>query len=138
MVTRSLARIAALAAAWTFASGCATARYSQSGIATPQAAKGRAAHSVAFAIDGVKTRVESLDRARQGDATPNLSLRIAFEPSELGYSFDPGQVVLRTADGREWRPQQSGYRSVLRQSSFELSFAVAVEPAQQAELVVSG
>jgi hypothetical protein len=138
MATRMLIRIAALGAACMVSSGCATSRYSQSRIATvPQAAKGRAAHSVAFEIGGVKTRIESLDRARQGDRAPRLSLRIAFEPRELGYSFDAGQVVLRTDEG-EWRPRQSGYQPVLPQSSFELSFDVAVEPARQAELVVGG
>jgi hypothetical protein len=138
MVTRTLVGMAALGAACMVTSGCATSRYSQSRIATvPQAAKGRAAHSVAFEIDGVKTRIESLDRARQGDEAPRLSLRIAFEPRELGYSFDPGQVVLRTDEG-EWRPRASGYQPVLPQSSFELAFDEAVEPTQRAELVVGG
>jgi len=138
MVIRTLVRIAALAAAWIVTSGCATARYSQSAIATaPLAANGRAAHSVAFAIDGVKTRVESLDRAPQGGQAPRLSLRISFEPGALGYSFDPGQVVLRTDEG-EWRPAQNGYRPVLPDSSYELSFSVGINDQQHAELVVSG
>jgi hypothetical protein len=138
MVTRALLGIAVFGAACLVTSGCATSRYSQSRIATaPGASTGRGAHGVVFEIDGVKTRVETLDRAPQGGQAPRLSLRISFEPRALGYSFDPGQVVLRTDDG-EWRPTQNGYRPVLPDSSFELSYSVGVDTQQHAELVVSG
>jgi hypothetical protein len=139
MVARTLVRAAAIGAVCLLPSGCATSRYSQSRIATaPLAAKGRAATCVAFEVDGVKVRVESLDRARQGGAAPRLSLRVGFEPRALGYSFDPGQVVLRLSDGRESRPLSVGYRVLGPQSSVDLVFDAAVESSESAALIVAG
>jgi hypothetical protein len=139
MVTRTLVQTAVLGAASLLLSGCATSRYSQSRIATaPQAAHGRGGHAVSFEIDGVKTRVESLDRVRQGGAAPRLSVRIAFEPRALGSSFDSGQVVLRLLDGRESRPLSSGYRALGPHSSVELVFDSAVESSESAELILAG
>jgi hypothetical protein len=84
----------------------------------------------------VKVRIETLDRVPRGGAAPLLSVRIAFEPRTLGYSFDPGQVVLRLSDGREFRPLSGGYRALGRRSSVALVFDAAVESS--AELIVGG
>ena len=41
-----------------------------------------------------------LGAAIAGEAAPALALALAFEPRVLGYSFDPGQLVLRDGKGR--------------------------------------
>jgi hypothetical protein len=138
MTTRALGRIAVLIACLVPAA-CATSRYSQSRIETmPKGVEGRGGASATLEIHGVKLRIESLDRVRKGEDAPRLSLRMRLEPRELGYSFDPGQVVLRFSDGRVSRPYSSGYRLLERRSIVDLAFDAGVESTQTAELVVGG
>jgi len=118
---------------------CATTRYTQSRLQTgPPEAEGRGREAVSVEIEGIKVRVESLDRAPRGKAIPNLRLRLVFDPRELGYSFDPGQVVLRGPDGREWLGAAGGYRPVYPKASVDLAFDVVVEPETRMELVLGG
>jgi hypothetical protein len=100
--------------------------------------KGHAGARTTLELGGVKLSIEGLDRAPRGHEAPSVSLRLVFEPGELGYSFDPGQVVLRTADGREWRSARQGYELIQPGSDFDLRFPVALEPKQEAELIVAG
>jgi hypothetical protein len=138
MAIRRLVCVAALGGTCLTPTGCATSHYTQSRIQTvPQGVKGHAGARASLELGGVKMSIEGLDRAPRGEA-PLVSLRIVFEPGELGYSFDPGQVVLRTADGREWRSTLRGYELIQPGSAFDLRFAVALEPKQEAELVVAG
>jgi len=141
----ALARFAVLVAASALSSACATTRYTQSRFeAAPSGADGKASAVVSLEVEGLKVRVETLDRAPReavretGGEVPPLALRIAFEPRALGYSFDPGQVVLRSADGREWRTSRAGYEIVHPGASFELAFDAAVEPGTRFELVLGG
>ena len=117
--------------------GCATTRYTQSRIAAPQA-KGRGSEAARLEIDGVKVRVESLDRAPREQGTPSFAVRVVFEPEALGYSFDPGQVVLRDAGGRTWHAGAGGYQLLGSGASFDLSFDAAVAPGKPMELVLGG
>jgi hypothetical protein len=134
-----------LVAASALSSACATTRYTQSRFeAVPSGASGKAGAVACFEVEGLKVRVETLDRAplerakEAGRPVPPLAVRVAFEPRALGYSFDPGQVVLRSADGREWRTARAGYEIVVPGASFELAFAAAVEPGARFELVLGG
>jgi hypothetical protein len=131
--TRSLA----LLAASVLGSACATTRYTQSHIAPPEA-KGRGGEAAKLEIEGVKVRVESRDRASRAGGTPNLTVRLVFEPDALGYSFDPGQVVLRDADGRTWLAPTGGYQHLHTKASFDLTFDAAVEPGKRMDLVLGG
>jgi hypothetical protein len=118
---------------------CATTRYTQSRIETaPGAPRARAGEAVAVELEGLKVRVGSLDRAPRGTEIPALALQLSFEPEALGYSFDPGQVVLRAADGRQWRPSQGGYRLLAPKDSVTLEFGTAVEPGQAMDLELRG
>ena len=116
---------------------CATTRYTQSGIgvASPD---GRTASSASVEIEGLKLAIQTLDRTPEETPLRRLALRIEFEPRELGYSFDPGQVVLRTADGREWHAAGGRYLPVYPKAAFDIGFDVAVEPGADAELELGG
>jgi hypothetical protein len=123
----------------TLAAACATTRYTQSAVvALPPDVKGKPGSAASLEIEGLKLRIEGLDRAPQAQAIPRLALRIVFDPRELGYSFDPGQVALRSADGREWRPPGGQYYPIHTRASFDLAFDVAVPPDASFELVVGG
>ena len=88
---------------------CATTRYTQSRIEkVPSDVKGRSGSRASVEIEGVKVRIESLDRAPREETIPRLSLRAVFEPRELGYSFDPGQVVLRDGKGASGARAETG------------------------------
>jgi len=126
-----------LLVASALSAACATTRYTQSRIARPEA-KGRGREAVSVEIEGLKVRVESLDRAPRGESIPNLGLRLVFEPGTLGYSFDPGQVVLRGPGGREWRGAASGYQPLYPKARFELFFDAAIDAEARMELVLGG
>ena len=137
-MTRShVALSLAVVAASALSAACATTRYTQSRIAPPQA-KGRGAEAARLEIEGVKVRVESLDRAPREQGTPSFAVRVVFEPEALGYSFDPGQVVLRDAGGRTWHAGAGGYQPLGSGASFDLSFDAAVAPGKPMELVLGG
>lgn len=140
MVTKSVARVLTLAAACAVGPACATTRYTQSGIvALPPDVKGRPGSGASLEIEGgLKVRIETLDRTPREQAIPRLALRLSFEPRELGYSFDPGQVVVRNADGREWRTAGGQYLPVYPKASFDLTYDVTVEPGTKVDLVLGG
>jgi hypothetical protein len=118
---------------------CATTRYSQSAVvAVPPEMKGRPGSAAALELEGLKLRLETLDRAALSQAVPPLALRISFDPRELGWWFDPGQVVLRSGDGREWRAAGGEYRPVHPKSSFTLAFDGAVSREATLELILGG
>lgn len=118
--------------------------------------------SATLEVEGLRIRVQSLDVAREREPAPLLGLRLLFEPREIGYSFDPSQVVLRGADGSEWHPRVRGpgllgtraracaggsgdsaegeprYRFLSPKTCFDLSFDVTVEPATSWELTLAG
>ena len=127
----------AILVACALSSACATTRYTQSRIAAPEA-KGKGREAVCVEVEGLEVRVVSLDRAPRGERIPNLALRLVFDPREIGYSFDPGQVVLRGSDGREWRGAGGGYQPLYPKAQFDLAFDVAVEPEARMELVLDG
>lgn len=135
----AISKLAVLVAAGVLSSACATTRYTQSRIQTgsPER-KSRAGEAVSVQIEGLKVRVESLDRAPRGQEIPNLGLRLEFDPDALGYSFDPGQVVLRAPDGREWRAAGSGYQSLYPKARVDLVFDASVGPDGRMELVLDG
>ncbi len=133
------AKTLALLAAVVLSSACATTRYTQSRIeALPVGVEGRTGSNASIEIEGVTLAIHVLDRTLEDEATRRLALRIVAEPEELGYSFDPGQVVLRTADGREWRGAESGYVPLSPGATFNFFFAARVEPDTAAELVLGG
>jgi hypothetical protein len=137
--TRLRAGAVVVALAGVLSTACATTRYTQSAVvAVPTGVKGEAGSTASIEIDGLKLRIEPLDRAPRDQAIPSLRLRIVFDPRELGYSFDPGQVVLRSADGKEWRANGSGYRPLSPKATFELGFDAAVEQASTFDLVLAG
>jgi hypothetical protein len=134
-------RAAALAAALAgvLSAACATTRYTQSAVvAVPTGVAGKPGPRPSIEIEGLKLRIEPLDRAPRDQAIPSLRLRIVFDPRELGYSFDPGQVVLRSADGRECRANGSGYRPLSPKTSVEVGFDAAVDQASTFDLVLAG
>jgi hypothetical protein len=139
MAITGLAKSTALVAGCVLSCACATTRYSQSRIETvPAELKGHAGSSASVEIEGLKVRIESLDRTLREETIPRLSLRLVFEPRELGYSFDPGQVVLRDSKGGEWRASGGGYQLLHPGSGFDLAFDVAVTPETRADLVLAG
>jgi hypothetical protein len=89
-------------------------------------------------IEGLRLAIHVLDRTPEPEAPRRLTLRLVFEPNELGYSFDPGQVLLRTADGREWHATGGEYLPLYPKAGFTLAFEAAVEPETQAELMLGG
>jgi hypothetical protein len=142
--------------------GCATTRYTQSGIvALPPDVKGHPGSAASLEVEGLKLRIESLDRAPQSQAIPRLGLRLVFDPKEIGYAFDPEQVVLRGSDGATWRPRVVGpglfdtrswrcamgalsaaaeqrYHHLAPKSCFDLDFDVTVERDTRLVLVLDG
>jgi hypothetical protein len=137
-MTRSrVSNLLALVVVAVLSGACATTRYTQSRIALPEA-KGHGSEGATLDVEGLKVRVVSLDRVPREQGAPNLALQLVFEPDALGYSFDPGQVVLRDADGREWRAAGGGYRPLFTKASFGLDFDAAVEPGKRMELVLGG
>jgi hypothetical protein len=136
--------VAIVALAGALSAGCATTRYTQSALApVPRSAEGGAAAksrtAVSVEIERVKLRVATLDRAPQGGAIPRLGVRVVFDTPELGYSFDPGQAVLRSADGREWRAQGgNGHRPLFPDATVDLWFDAVVEESATFELVLDG
>ena len=136
--TRLMRSLALLACA-VLSGACATTRYTQSGIGgdSPDG-EGRSSSKACVDIEGLKLAIQTLDRTPEETPLRRLALRIEFEPRELGYSFDPGQVVLRTADGREWHAAGGRYLPVYPKAAFDIGFDVAVEPGADAELELGG
>ncbi len=135
----TLGKSLALVAGCVLSCACATTRYTQSRIETvPPDVKGHAGSRASVEIEGLKVRIESLDRTPREETIPRLSLRLVFEPRELGYSFDPGQVVLRDSKGGEWRASGGGYQLLYPGSGFDLAFDVAITPETRADLVLGG
>ena len=129
----------AILAACVLSGACATSRYTESRIeAVPPEIKGRAGSRAAIEVEGLKLAIHVLDRTPEQEAIRCLTLRITCDPHELGYSFDPGQVVLRTADGRERRATGGGYLPLYPEATFDLAFDIAVEPETGVELVLGG
>jgi hypothetical protein len=140
MTTHKLSRLA-LCAACLLPAACATTSYSRGFVAAvPQGVKGKAGGSPSVEIDGLKVRIESLDYAKKGAEIPPLALRLVFEPRELGYSFDPGQVRLRKADGSILAPNvaESGYRLLAPGSSFTIGFDATLTQEARFELEFGG
>ncbi len=134
-----LARSLALLAGCVLSGACATTRYTQSRIeAVPSDVSRRAGFAVSLEIEGLKVGIQTLDRTPEQEEIRRLRLRLVLEPDELGYSFDPGQVLLRTADGREFRARGGQYLPVNPRAAFDLAFNVAVEPEAQVELELGG
>ena len=139
MAHPGLTRGLALVALCALSCACATTRYTQSRIAAvPPEVKGRPGAAPTVEIEGLKLRIETLDRTPLEEGIPRLSLRLVFEPRELGYSFDPGQVVLRSADGREWRARGGEYRPVYPKAAFDVAFDVTVPREASLDLVLGG
>jgi hypothetical protein len=89
-------------------------------------------------VEGLTLRIETLDRTPEAEGPRPLSLRFTFETEVLGYSFDPGQVVLRAEDGREWRGSGGGYRPLYGKTSVDVHFGTRLEPGAHLELEVGG
>jgi hypothetical protein len=139
MTTARFVRSLPLLVACMVLGACATTRYTQSAIETlPRGVEGRPGSRAVLDIDGLKVGIEALDRSPEQERVRRLVLRVEFEPSELGYSFDPGQVRLRTSDGREWHAERSGYHPVYPKAVFDLGFGVVIEPGERVELVLDG
>jgi hypothetical protein len=139
MVPTRLLRSLALLAGCVLSSACATTRYTQSSIeAVPPDVEGNVGSRASIEIEGLRLGIHVLDRTPEQEAIRRLTLRLVFEPDELGYSFDPGQVVLRTADGREWRATGGKYLPLYPKAAFNLAFGAAVDPETPAELVLGG
>lgn len=139
MAVTRFRRAMAFLAVGVLSGACATTRYTQSRIDTlPPDVEGNAGSRASVEIEGLTFNIQALDRTPEQEAIRRLTLRIEFEPRELGYSFDPGQVLLQTADGREWRTVGGEYLPVYPKAAFDLSFDVAVEPGAAVELVLGG
>ena len=139
MFARFTTSLMVLAAGSVLSGGCATSHYTQSRIEVGRPdAEGPAGSAVSFEIDGLRVAIQTLDRAPEPETIPRLRLRLVLDPDELGYSFDPGQVVLRTGDGGEWRAAESRYVPVNPKSAFELAFDARVEPEARVELELGG
>jgi hypothetical protein len=135
---RSVSSLALLAAC-VLSGACATTRYTQSRIeALPTDVAGRTGSNASVEIEGVKLTILVQDRTPEEETIRCLALSIVFDPDELGYSFDPGRVVLQTADGRQWRGAESGYVPLFPGATFDLVFGAPVEPGAPAELVIGG
>jgi hypothetical protein len=138
-MTTRLTRSLVLLACAAVSGACATTRYTQTGIdALPPWVEGRAGPTASAEIEGLKLRIRTLDRSPEKEAVRRLALQIEFEPRELGYSFDPGQVLVRTPDGREWRASGGRYHPLHPKATFDLHFDVAVEPGSSVVLVLGG
>jgi hypothetical protein len=136
---KAIGRSLALVAGGVLSCACATTRYTQSRIeAVPSDVKGHAGSRASIELEGLKVRIEGLDKTPREEAIPRLALRLVFEPRELGYSFDPGQVVLRDGKGSEWRASGGGYRPLSPGAQVDLVFDVVVTPETQADLVLGG
>lgn len=157
-----LAKLAALGACSLLGAACATTSYSRGGVAAvPAGMKGKAGANASVEIEGLRVRIESLDYAKKGETLPPLAVRLVFDPSELGYSFDPGQVTLRAADGAAWKPsvhgpgqlvtpswtcsgigsasaEARGYHLLAPRTCFELAFDVALTADAMLELELAG
>jgi hypothetical protein len=107
-------------------------------VAVPTGVEGKPGSSAAIEVEGLRLRIEPLDRAPRDQAIPPLALRIVFDPRELGYSFDPGQVVLRSADGKEWHANGGGYQPLYPRASVDVAFDAVVEPETTFDLVLGG
>lgn len=162
MLSQKLIRLLVVSGACLLPAACATTSYSRSGVATlPKGVKGKAGSNASVEIEGLKIRLESLDYAKRRAAIPSFALRLVFDPRELGYSFDPAQVVLRDASGAAWRPRVHGpgrfatgpwscsvavvedtsapsYHALAPGSCFELAFDVALGPDARLELALGG
>jgi hypothetical protein len=126
-------------AAGVLSGACATTRYTQSRIeALPPDVAGRTGSSALVEIEGLKLRIQLNDRTREEEALRHLALSIVFDTETPDYSFDPGQVVLRGANGREWRGAQGGSVPLHPGAVFHLAFGTAVGKDERPELVIGG
>jgi len=121
--------------------GCATKRYAGSSVVSlPAGLQGRiGGRAASFELDGLKVRLEAAGQEAGPADSPRVSIAIRFDPRELGYSFDPAQVVVRDPDGHTWPAQVvGGYRPLAPGSSFGLSFAVEAARESRLTLVIDG
>jgi hypothetical protein len=141
MVTQELARVVVLGAACVLPTACATTSYTRGSVAAlPDGFRGRTGSNARLEIEGLKLRIQTLDRAPRNQEIPPLALRFVFDPPELGYSFDPAGVTLRAADGASWSPRvsESGYRMLVPGSCFDLDFDVTLTKQARLELELGG
>jgi hypothetical protein len=138
MTSTRLPRFAVLLVGALLSGACATTRYTQSRFEALPDVEGGGGSKASVEVEGLKLDIQALDRTPEREAIRQLTLRLTFEPKELGYSFDPGQVVLRTTDGREWRATGSRYVPLYPKATFDLAFATTVAPETSVELVLGG
>lgn len=141
MPTREVVRLVVVSATCVLPTACATTSYTRSGITSlPAGVKGKAGSSASIEIEGLRLRIQTLDRAPKGHQIPPLALRFVFDPRELGYSFDPAQVRLRATDGASWSPRvlESRYRMLVPGSCFDLAFDVTLTKETRLELELDG
>jgi hypothetical protein len=143
MSRRRLLRSAVLVLAASLSAACATTRYTQSALGLaprgPEGKAGALAGAVTVEIEKVKLRVATTDRAPRGQDAPRLGVRVVFDTPEIGYSFDAGQVVLRSAGGQEWRAKGKGYLPLFPpEAMVDLAFDAVVAEGEAYELELAG
>jgi hypothetical protein len=125
---------------------CATKRYDVSAIGRP-GPDGRVDGTRAkLELSGLRVTVESTDAvelpAHAATGAPaaarGLAVRLCFQAEELGYSFDPGRVVLRR-DGEEFRASAAGGRAWIQPGTCTpLRFDAPVDERADQQLVLDG
>ncbi|HEX9188818.1 MAG TPA: hypothetical protein VGB87_17180 [Vicinamibacteria bacterium] len=139
-MARAKTALVALAAALLLG-GCATTYYSGARVVSlPSGHPGKVGgRSASFDLEGLKVRLDASGEVAKKGHVPRVSLRIRFDPPEIGWSFDPGKVVVRDAEGRTWpAAAAAGYRPLVPGASFDLSFDVLAAPDSRLTLVIDG
>jgi hypothetical protein len=169
-----IGRVIVLAAA-ALAPACTTVTRSATRVAPPSDPQGKKhggsvtlsldehLHAELRTTDAVSTVVatpsDAPATAAPVPAAPPLGLALQFQTRVLGYSFDPGQLVLRDGRGGEWRPvaasagrlkygecqaegvlgdARGGYVPLAHGSCVLVHFDRAVGAGDRLELVVAG
>jgi hypothetical protein len=152
---------------------CTTVTRSATRVAAPSDPQGsKASRSVRLSLDEhLRAELRTTDAvasvvprpsggpASAAPAAPPLGLALRFQTRVLGYSFDPGQLVLRDGKGGEWKPAaasagrmkygecqvaaafgepRGGYVPLAEGSCILVQFDRAVGAGDRLDLVVSG
>ena len=136
---RTLGKSLALVAACVLSCACATTRYTQSRIETvPSDVKGHAGSRASVEIEGLKIRIESLDRTPRGGDDPAPLAAARVRAARARVFLRPGAGRPAGLGGGEWRAGGGGLPAALPGLGLRSRLRRRGDAGDPADLVLGG
>ena len=136
---KAIGRSLALVAGCVLSCACATTRYTQSRIeAVPPDVKGHAGSRASVEIEGLKIRIESLDRTPVGRGLPAPGAAARLRAARARVLVRPGPGRPAGREGGRVARERGRVPAALPGRGVRSRFDVAVTPETRADLVLGG